>query len=110
MNFQQIVLSVSGVFLIVFIIIAIYGVSSSKNKSATTYVSNCPDYWEDITNDGRECISRHGYNKSSVVPNCSRDFSGSICDKYNKVLLCPGIVWNGITYGNSQNTKDCTTP
>ena len=108
MNFQQIVLSISGVFIILFLIITIYSVSASKNNSGPTYVSNCPDYWDDTNNDGRACVSTLGYNTSSVAPNCSGDFSGSICEKYKKVLLCPGVVWNGLTYGNKQNIKNCT--
>lgn len=105
MNFQQIILSISGIFIIIFILVTIYSVAYSK-KSGTTYVSNCPDYWEDTKYDGSACVSVHGYN-TSTMNTCSGDFSGSICEKYTKVLKCPGVMWDGITYGNSQNTKNC---
>jgi hypothetical protein len=105
MNFQQIVLIVSGIFIVIFTIITIYSVSNLKNQNATTYVANCPDYWSDTNNDGTQCVNL-GINNSTN--NCSiNNFSGSICEKYNKVLQCPGVVWDGITYGNSQNIKNC---
>lgn len=106
MNFQQIVLIVSGIFIIIFTTMSIYSVSRSKNKNAKTYVANCPDYWEDLKNDGSTCINT-GYNNSSNIITCGSDFSGSICEKYNKVLQCPGVAWDGITYGNNQNIANC---
>jgi hypothetical protein len=105
MNFQKTVLAVSGIILIIFTIVSIYSISSSKKNNVTTYVANCPDYWEDTTNDGSACLNT-GYN-NSTVSGCSSNFSGSLCEKYNKVLQCPGVVWDGITYGNSQNIKNC---
>ena len=107
MNFQKIVLIVSGIIIILFTVMAIYSVSNSKNQNATTYVANCPDYWEDTLHDGSDCVNT-GFNNSSL-DKCSNhvNFSGSLCEKYNKVLNCPGIVWDGITYGNSQNIKKC---
>ena len=105
MNFQKTVLVVSGIIIIIFTIASIYSVSNSKKTNKITYVANCPDYWEDTTGDGSACVNM-GYN-NSTVNTCSGNFSGSICQKYNKVLLCPGVVWDGITYGNSQNIKNC---
>jgi len=107
MNFQQIVLIVSGIFIVIFTIMSIYSISNSKNQNATTYVANCPDYWVDVNNDGSNCLNRDRYNNSNNVSTCGSDFSGSICQKYNKILQCPGVVWNGITYGNAQNIKNC---
>ena len=106
MNFQQIILSISGIFLIIFILVAIYSIAYAKNNSGPTYVSNCPDYWDDTTYDGSACVSINGYNKGTATT-CSGDFSGSLCEKYSKVLQCPGVMWDGITYGNSQNIKNC---
>jgi hypothetical protein len=107
MNFQQIVLIISFVFLLIFTIVTIYSVAASKKEdNVPAYISNCPDYWSDPTNDGRSCTNTNGYNRSTLS-SCSGDFSGSVCEKYKKVLQCPGVIWNGITYGNNNNVKNC---
>ena len=91
--------------IIMFVIIYVINISYTDTSSSPTSTSiygvppNCPDYWIDSTGDGVGCIS----TGPNITKECkgTLDFSGDSCEKLQKALACPGLIWDGITYGNN---------
>lgn len=110
-NFQKIVLAFAIIVLIVILIFV--GIALSKSKKDTKWppiVSNCPDYWMDLSGNGASCFNQQSLgtcnipssdNKNSMNFNISpyNTVDGN-CAKYNWAKNC-GVAWDGVTYGVS---------
>jgi hypothetical protein len=100
-NFQYGTIIIASFFLVV--TLSIIAISFSKTKQDRKYppvISECPDYWIDIS--GNTCVNRHLELGNS---NCEKkmDFSGSIwlgetgkCEKKKWAKHC-NLTWDGIT-------------
>jgi hypothetical protein len=109
MNFQNSILILSIVLLIVGTIVLSYSIKSSiKSQQWPPYIANCPDYWVDTTGDGTSCSGgtanvNLGLTGCHGVVNFDRM---NVCDKMKVSNKC-GIYWDGITYGNNQVVSKC---
>ena len=116
MNFQKIVLTIAIVlFIIMLLFIGVMLYQSKYNKKYPPTISDCPDYWLDMTNtigadaSGNDssgntygsCINVKKLGNSS----CKKimDFTGSewegssgACKKYKWAKKCD-LTWDGIT-------------
>jgi hypothetical protein len=108
MIFQNSILILAVVLLIIGSIVLAYAIKSSiKSQKWPPYVSNCPDYWLDTTGNGSACKSS-GVNMSPGAL-CSGTVNFSKydpCQKYNISNTC-GIYWDGVNYGNEALSKQC---
>ena len=109
-SFQNIVLSVAGIILIIFI--TFIGVFIYRNKNTVAYppvLAQCPDYWV-IDGSGNNttcsnvkdlgvCPAQSG-EKHQIMNFQSPLFSGDSgpCNKYTWAKKCE-VSWDGITYG-----------
>jgi len=108
--FQQFVLSVAIVVLIIMLIIVgiILSKGSANNGQWPPVVSDCPDYWTDVKGNGSGCVNTHSLGKCNLPTkekDNSMDFDTSpfnttsgTCEKYKWATNC-GITWDGITTG-----------
>lgn len=109
MNFQQIVLLVGSIVLILTLIMIGFAMNNvNKNVKFPPVVSSCPDYWKNIGNNECENIQNLGTITSSCssIPSTMNfsiaPFTGSEadCEKKTWANNC-GITWDGITNNKS---------
>lgn len=109
MNFQQIVLTIAIIFLIVVLVtIGLILSKASKSEAWPPMVGDCPDYWVDVSGNGAACINTHSLGKCNIPSGKNTspmDFtkppfngSDSNCAKYKWANAC-GVTWDGITSG-----------
>jgi hypothetical protein len=118
MNFQQIVLIIAIVVLI--ILLTFIGVTLSKSKYSESWppmVGACPDYWEDLTGNGESCFNVKKIGKCNIptledkntmnfnVPPFNTFDLGN-CEKLKWANNCQ-ISWDGIT--SESNALNCAT-
>jgi hypothetical protein len=128
-TFQKIVLTIAIVLLIgLLIIINLSLTNASSSKIWPPIITNCPDYWEDNSGNGAQCVNIKNigkcfnkepkfYANGVLMPRKSMDFSTAtytgpegLCAKQNWANTC-GVAWDGITYGyGSQNPCDIKNP
>ncbi len=110
MNFQRIVIIIAIIVLIitlVFVGVMLY--QSKKNEVWPPYLSDCPDYWVDLSSNGVACLNTHRLGKCNIPskgnPNTMNfnvypfnDETQGTCNKYKWSKGC-GVEWDGITYG-----------
>lgn len=108
MNFQNSILILAILLLIVGTITLSYSIKSSiKSQKWPPYVSNCPDYWLDPTGDGTQCTSSTVNISSGALCSGRVNFNQyNSCQKYSISNQC-GIYWDGINYGNNALSKQC---
>ena len=108
-SFQNVVMSIASVILI--LVLIFIGISLHNNKKTTAYppvIADCPDYWIDMSEgDGNKCVN------SKNLGSCNKkdmDFSSSfwtgyngLCHKYKWARKCD-LTWDGIT----NSSKHCT--
>ena len=103
MAFQQIVLVVAGVLLVVaLIIMAVIMARSKSNFVYPPVQSECPDYWEmQSVNGVNTCVNTKSLGKSSC--RSSMDFnvspwrgSNALCKKQRWARGCD-LTWDGVT-------------
>ena len=109
MNFQNSILILAIILLIIGTIVLSYSIKSSiKLKKWPPYISNCPDYWQDKNGDGSYCIGSDVNTSTGALCNGTVNFSAyNNCQKYNISNAC-GIYWDGINYGNNSLVKECS--
>lgn len=108
MNFQQTVLLVAGIFLVVmFIIIIVSFLLVNKKSKYPPIVGECPDFWEmqiDPTDNKPKCINPHRLGNITTT-GCDGskdfntiDFSGidGNCRKATWARNC-NLSWDGLT-------------
>ena len=111
--FQQIVITIAIIFLIIFLLFIGYALHTKKFKTAYPPVTgNCPDYWidESTENNSSNCVNVKNLGKSSA--SCPKNmnfntalFSGGtgVCSKSVWAKNCD-LTWDGIT----NNVDACT--
>jgi hypothetical protein len=110
-NFQGTVLMITGVLLVVSIILIIIFLRNSKNELEwPPLVSECPDYWIDLSGNGSRCVNIHDLgtciNTDPSKKHLNMNFSTyDDCAKFNWAQGC-GISWDGISYGYGK-TNPC---
>jgi hypothetical protein len=97
---------------IVLFIILIVIRQKSSNVKWPPYVSNCPDYWLDLSSNGSQCLNIKKLGTCNIPTkdnNSLMDFttgtftsSGGQCNKQKWANTC-GVTWDGITYGYGKN-------
>ena len=106
-NFQQIVIMIAIVLLIICLIFI--GIALYRNKSTLQYppvVANCPDYWLDESDDtSSKCVNAQNLGNSKCQK--TLDFSGTnwsgdrgLCAKKKLAQSCE-LTWDGITNNSS---------
>lgn len=102
-SFQNIVLSVAGIILIIFI--TFIGVFIYRNKNTVAYppvLAQCPDYWVNQMSDGQNsCLNVKNLGSSTCGKNKSFNTSewkgkGGLCNKSKWARSC-NLTWDGIT-------------
>ena len=111
-SFQQIVLGMAIVFLIIILVFIGYSLANSKSKGVwPPKIANCPDYWELDPKSTETNIICNNVKKISLDKcGLSKTFlvSDTPCIKYKWAKTC-GSEWDGITYGYGQY-KPCDRP
>ena len=102
MNFQQLVLTVAGVLLVITLVVMGFVIKfGNRNKKYPPVVGVCPDYWEesDAGNGMSKCKNVHNLGScgselaydpsyaSESVMNCHRSQWAKSCD----------LTWDGVT-------------
>ena len=114
MNFQQIILIIAIVLLIISLIVIGLAITNPTGGNPwPPSISTCPDYW--ITQNGTS-ICANVHNLGNELPQCkTADFSGQQytgangnCAKKTWAGTC-NVEWDGITYGYG-NTNPCAAP
>ena len=105
MNFQQIVLLVASIILIISLIMIGFALSNvNKNVTFPPITASCPDYWENTGNNECTNVQNLGTTSSDcpTIPS-KMDFSvspftgsESNCEKKKWAKGC-GLTWDGIT-------------
>ena len=128
-TFQKIVLTIAIVLLIILLIVINLSLTNASSaKIWPPITTNCPDYWEDNSGNGAQCVNVKNigtcFNKDpkfgangKLLRGKSMDFSGApytgingLCDKQKWANTC-GVAWDGITYGyGSKNPCDIKVP
>lgn len=107
LNFQKIVL---GIAILVFIVALVFigiGLKDAKNNQTwPPIVANCPDYWEDTTNNGEGCYNKLGlgkcnlptYDNKNVMNFNVTPYNGAegTCAKAKWAKEC-GVTWDGVS-------------
>ena len=106
MNFQNSILILAIVLLLIGTFVLSYSIKSSiKSKQWPPYIANCPDYWRENAN--QSCTSLGSNISSGTGCSGTVDFSKMpLCDKYKAANAC-GIYWDGITYGSNPLVSKC---
>tara|TARA_B100001057_G_scaffold91960_1_gene88219 strand:+ start:861 stop:1220 length:360 start_codon:yes stop_codon:yes gene_type:complete len=110
-SFQSVVMTVATVLLILaLIIIAIVTWTKQTSKNFPPVVSDCPDYWADMSRgNASNCVNVHHVGNKDC-PNqmnfSAPEFRGpdGICGKLAWAQRCQQ-TWDGVT--NSSRTKHC---
>lgn len=111
-SFQKITMIVAIVILIICLTFIGYTLYSSKyNKQYPPVISDCPDYWKDMSDgDASNCVNTQ---TGLGDPSCATtmDFSGSVwtgdeglCRKSQWAKKC-NLTWDGVT----NNANACTS-
>jgi len=101
-SFQNIVMSIASVILI--IVLIFIGISLYNNKKHSAYppvIADCPDYWLDMSNDdSNRCVNSKNLGSCNTK---DMDFSSSfwtgsdgLCRKYKWARKCD-LTWDGVT-------------
>lgn len=107
--FQQIVVTIAIIFLIIFLLYIAFAIRSNKNKTAYPPVTaNCPDYWTDQSNgNSSNCVNIMNLGKASESCPKTMNFNSSLftsatglCAKSTWAKNC-NLTWDGIT--NNEN-------
>jgi len=112
-GFQKTVLVIAIIFLLIcLIVISLLLIKNKKQQLWPPIISNCPDYWLDLSDNGSKCVNIQ--NLGTCKSTTTMDFSvapyiGSNGDsqKYNWAKGC-GVTWDGVTYGVNKNVANCT--
>ena len=109
MNFQQIVLLIACIVLIgTLILIGVSLKNVNKNVKFPPVVSDCPDFWQNVSQDGKTGLCENVNNLGTISDNCSTipnnmDFNQSqyqgpegLCEKKTWANNC-NLTWDGIT-------------
>lgn len=115
MNFQQIVLLIACIVLIgSLILIGVALRNVNKNVKFPPIVSDCPDFWQNVSQDGESGLCENVNNLGTISNNCptipdSMDFNQplyegpeGLCEKKTWANNC-NLTWDGIT----NNSKIC---
>lgn len=103
--FQQIVITIAIIFLVIFLIYIAFMMHYNKTKSVYPPVTgNCPDYWIDqSTGNSSNCVNVKNLGKSSASCPKNMDFNTSLfsggtglCAKSVWAKNCD-LTWDGIT-------------
>jgi hypothetical protein len=115
-SFQQIVLGIAIVFLIIILVFIGYSLGNSKSKGEwPPKIANCPDYWElDPKSTETNTICKNTNNigtKCITEPSNKKTFTSTEtpCKKYDWAIGC-GVEWDGITYGYGKYRPCDTKP
>lgn len=100
MSFQQIVLIIAGVLLVVFLIMIAFSISGVRSKLVyPPEQAECPDYWKVVGVNKCENVKGLGNGTCSNV----MDFNGAqyqgasgLKEKQKWAQQC-GLVWDGVT-------------
>jgi hypothetical protein len=111
-SFQQIVLGIAIVFLIIILVFIGYSLGNSKSKGQwPPKIANCPDYWElDPKSDETKTICNQ--KEATKIGTClTKTFTATEtpCDKYKWAIGC-GAQWDGVTYGYGKYRPCDTKP
>ena len=110
MDFTNTVIITSLVLLVIILVfIAISMSSAKKSMDWPPIIPDCPDYWVDLSGNGKQCINKLNLgtcnNPSSTGEYPPMDFtvapyvgSKSKCAKFTWANAC-GVTWDGITTG-----------
>ena len=110
-TFQSVVLTVATVLLIIsLIIVAIVSWTKQSAKNFPPVVSDCPDYWADMSRgNASHCVNINHIGSKDC--HSTMDFSGpefkgpdGVCGKLAWARQCDQ-TWDGVT--NSSRTKRC---
>ena len=109
MIFQKLILTIAIISLIV--ILVVIGIALSKANAKTIWppiVSECPDYWIDMSGNGEACLNIHNLGTCNIPTKENQNtmnfnqapFTGAngTCAKYNWANSCK-VTWDGITSG-----------
>ena len=107
MNFQKTILLFSlFILILVFIFIGIGFSNSVINKNWPPIISDCPDYWIDMSGNGAECYNVLNLGICNIPTTNNKNYknfnidefkgSNGICAKYNWAKNCK-LEWDGIT-------------
>lgn len=119
MNFQQIILTLAIIVLIIMLVFI--GLALSKSKYSGQWppiVGDCPDYWVDLEGNGAACYNAHALGRCNIPSDHSpntMDFStqpfngeNGLCSKYRWANSC-NVTWDGITSGVKNPCQSDTT-
>jgi hypothetical protein len=111
-SFYKIVLIIAIILLIALLIFIGVALKSKSTQMWPPVVGDCPDYWEDTSGKGGNCVNvkNLGTCSSTNMNFSSPTFNGSTgnCSKYQWATNC-GVSWDGITYGLINNPCDTGT-
>ena len=110
MEFQKLVLIIAIVLLLV--ILVVIGVMLAKSNADDNWppvVSECPDYWVDMSGNGEVCVNSNSLGTCNVPRDKNNlnamnfnqaPFTGNdgSCAKYTWATGCK-VTWDGITSG-----------
>jgi len=103
MNFQRIIIII-GIVLLIIALIAV-GIALSNTSAAQTWppiISDCPDYWVDMSGNGAKCsnVKNLGTCTTNPMDFSAAPFNGAngLCAKYTWANTC-NVTWDGITSG-----------
>ena len=114
MNFQQIILIVAIILLIISLIVVGMALKHPTSSSWPPAIAPCPDYW--ITQNGTSICS-NVHNLGNDLPQCKTmnfddaQFTGADgnCAKKTWAGGC-NVTWDGITYGYGKNDPCAIEP
>jgi hypothetical protein len=118
LDFKKKVILFFLILLAIILFIMAYTINKKTNDLKwPPYISNCPDYWLDLSSNGSRCFNQHSLGKCAIPNSLEQntvDFTSSIytgsegeCNKKKWANNC-GVTWDGITYGYGNNDP-CST-
>ena len=114
-NFQQTILMIAIIMLL--LSLTFIGTSlknANANKTWPPIIASCPDYWEDLSDNGSSCLNKKNLGKCALNTDGDQsntiDFTASqfvgisgACNKKKWAANCSKpnsqVTWDGITYG-----------
>ena len=113
MNFQQIVVMLAAIILIVLLTWIGYAMYESEHSAKFPPVSSdCPDYWQ---SDKKQCVNIKHLGNCNTGKNNKMNFNrppfighNGICAKSRWAKRC-GVTWNGITNAGAKIQKHCSS-
>ncbi len=106
LTFHKVVLGIAIILLVLILALIGYSLSYSTAVNWPPIVGDCPDYWVDLSGNGKGCYNSYSLGSIDCKNTKIIDFSDyTDCQKFEWATGC-NITWDGITSGV---LNPCTT-